>query len=719
MSLKEYRRKRKFAQTPEPRGGRAKGKGPLRFVVHKHAATRTHFDLRLEVDGAFKSWAVPKGPSLLAHDPRLAVRVEDHPLEYGEFEGVIPKGNYGAGTVMIWDQGTYEERGSSDRAESEKAMRSGLAEGHVTILLEGQKLRGEFALVKLKKKGADENAWLLIKKSDAAATRREPVDDDRSVASGRTMAQIAAQAPKKGEVWVPGKGRAKGPRPVTARAASARPAPPPASPPARAAAARPARPPAPAAREPKAARSPIPHRLRPMEPVAAAAPSGKGWIYEHPAGGVRAIAHAEPGKVSLRSRAHLPFERKFPGIVTALRKLRHTVVLDGEIVGSATEATFVVSDLLYLDGRDLRDVPLRERKRKLADLALGEPLARGEWSEKVPAGNGPFVAKRAESLYRSGLSRDWLRFRPSAARASRETDRPPLTHPTKVFWPDEGYTKGDLARYYDAISDTILPYLVDRPQSLHRQPDGIRDEGFFHKDMASFLPRRIETERIVSGSSGKTINYVLCQDRWALLYLVNLGCIELNPWLSRRGSLDRPDFVVIDIDPDDNPFSDVVRVAREVHAVLRAAGAEAWCKTSGASGLHVCIPTGGRCDYDTSRTFAEAVCRVVHAKLPKLTSVERNPAKRRHRIYLDFLQNRRGQTLAAPYCVRPRPGATVSAPLAWTEVKEGLDPRKFTLRTMAARLRRTGDLWKPLLTERVDIEKAMKELSRRFHTVFD
>ena len=701
MSLKEYRRKRKFEKTPEPRGRESRGKGALRFAVQKHAASRTHYDFRIELDGVLKSWAVPKGPSLSPHEPRLAVRVEDHPIDYGSFEGVIPKGNYGAGTVMLWDFGTYIERSSSGRAESEKALRQGLANGHITIVLQGKKLHGEFAVVKIKKKGAEENLWLLIKKQDEAASRDNITREDRSAATGRTMEAIAAQAVAKGEVWLPGKGRASKKSMTEAKP-------------------KPLKAAAPRRKTTTPTREAMPHRIRSMEPVTTpTAPSGSGWLFEKQEGGLRAIAEIERGQAKLYSRALLPFEKKFPDIVRALRSLTHQAVLDGEVVIAGKSHRYLISDVLFLDGVDLRGFSLIERKKRLEGLRLQPPLKIVPSAERLGkvAPSETIVAKRAESRYHSGLTRDWLRFRVGTSKAPSvpSVDRPPLTHLTKVFWAEEGYTKGDLLRYYESIAETILPYLIDRPQSLHRQPGGARDEGFFHKDMTSFLPRRIETERVVSGSSGRTINYVLCQDLWSLLYLVNLGCIELNPWLSRRQHLERPDFVVINLDPDGNPFDEVVEVAREVHSVLKLVGAESFCKTSGATGLHVCVPTGARFSYDETRVFAERVCRVVHQKFPAITSVERNPARRRGRIYLDFLQNRRGQTLAAPYCVRPRPGATVSAPLKWTEVRAGLNPAAFTIQTMAKRLSKVGDLWKDFLNSAVDIEKSMKRLSKRFH----
>jgi bifunctional non-homologous end joining protein LigD len=704
MDLKEYRRKRKFDRTPEPPPRKPRSaKGPLRFVVQKHDASRTHYDFRLELDGTLKSWAVPKGPTLTSNDPRLAVEVEDHPIAYGSFEGVIPKGNYGAGTVMVWDAGTYVERTSQGRQDSEIALRKGLTQGHITFILHGEKLRGEFALIKIKNKQTKDNAWLLIKKHDAEATRRDVLRQERSTQSGRSMKEIAREAIGKGEVWIPGKGRAKKSALVPQKLTS----PPP--------------PPKHSRRGGKI--EALPRRIRVMEPVfATAAPEGRDWKFEVFGAGTRALAEVEPTRVQIYSRSRLPLDAKYPAIVKALRKLGKCALLDGEIVRQGSEFTFAISDLLYLDGKDLRELPQKKRRAFLEKLKLKPPLAlnpeRSLAAELVlPSPSAMIVAKRVGAPYRSGLSRDWLRFRPrnSAPSDKLPSDKPPLTHLDKVFWPREKITKGDLLRYYESVAKVLLPHLADRPQSLHRQPNGIGQEGFFHKDMTSYLPRRIQTVRVQSASSNRTINYALCQDLWSLLYLINLGCIELNPWLSRKTNLEKPDLIVIDLDPDENEFRSVVKVALEVRRILKSVGAESYCKTSGATGLHICIPTGGRYDYDTGRAFAEAVCKVVLAKFPKLTSMERNPAKRRGRIYLDYLQNRRGQTLAAPYCVRPRPGAPVSTPLKWSELKPGLRPESFTIRTTAKRIAAKGDLWAPLLNSAVDIVKCMKRLSRLYH----
>jgi bifunctional non-homologous end joining protein LigD len=467
MSLREYKRKRRFDATPEPQGKKERGPGPLRFVVQKHEARRLHYDFRLELDGVLKSWAVPKGPSLDPNNKRLAVMVEDHPLGYRTFEGVIPEGNYGAGTVIIWDEGTYEAPNTSTRAESEEAVRAGLAKGHVRVVLHGHKLKGEFSLVKLKR-GDKQNEWLLFK-------RTEPDDS--------------------------------------------------------------------------------------------------------------------------------PADR--------------------------------------------------------ADAAT-----------------------------------------------------PTLTHLDKVYWPDEGYTKKDLIGYYRDVAPIVLPYLRDRPESLHRHPNGISAASFFQKDVSKQPPPAwVETVTLFSKNEEKDVRYILCQNEATLLYLANLGCIELNPFNSRLATLDRPDYVVLDLDPVDVPREQLVEAALAVRKVLDRLGADSVCKTSGKRGLHIYVPLGARYDYDQARQFAELVAKLVNQQLPAITSILRSPALRPNRVYLDFLQNRRGQTLAAPYSLRPVPGATVSTPLKWSEVNKRLDPTKFTIRTTRKRLDRVGDLWRPVLGEGIDLEKALRTLS--------
>jgi bifunctional non-homologous end joining protein LigD len=501
VTLKKYQKKRRFDRTPEPRGKKGQARGPLRFVVQKHQASRLHYDFRLELDGVLKSWAVPKGPSLDPNDKRLAIMVEDHPLEYRTFEGTIPQGNYGAGTVMVWDEGPYCSRQTADRNDGEKLLRKGLEKGHLTFLLYGKKLKGEFALIKLKRGG--ENAWLLVKKQDAWASDADVTKENRSAVTNRILDEITNNIRRKRE------------------------------------------------------------------------------------------------------------STKRPG--------------------------------------------------------------------RVPTG--------------------------------AQIAAPILTNLGKVYWPNEGYTKGDLIAYYRDVASILVPYLRDRPQSLHRHPNGITAKSFFQKDVSRQPPPDwMKTVTLPTDAGKGHITYLLCQDEASLLYIANLGCIELNPWNSRVESLENPDYLVIDLDPVNVPFQQVVEAANSVRKTLEKAGAKCLCKTSGKRGLHVYVPLGAKYSSEHARQFAEIIAKLVNQQLPSSTSLARSPSHRQGRVYLDFLQNRRGQTVAAPYSVRPQPGAPVSTPLKWQEVNHRLDPSKFTIRTVGKRIDKLGDLWKPVLAPGVDLEACLERL---------
>lgn len=279
----------------------------------------------------------------------------------------------------------------------------------------------------------------------------------------------------------------------------------------------------------------------------------------------------------------------------------------------------------------------------------------------------------------------------------------------KVFFPKPGYTKGDLLAYYDSVAPIILPYLKDRPMVLHRHPNGAGKKGFFQKDTSELnLPGFAETIDVYSESNDEELRYILVNNRDTLRYVVNLGTIELNPWESRAQSIRRPDFYIIDIDPGGRPFADVIRVALAARDILERSCEAAYVKTSGKSGLHVYVPLDGKYDYKDVRAFSELVCRLIRARFPAITSLERTPAKRRNKIYLDYLRNTFGQTAAAPYSVRPTPLASVSTPLRWSEVKAGLDPQRFTIHTIPPRLKKLGDLWKPVLRKGVDLARAVR-----------
>jgi bifunctional non-homologous end joining protein LigD len=821
MGLKEYWKKRDFTKTAEPQGKTETSSGrQLHFVVQKHAASHLHYDFRLEVDGVLKSWAVPKGPSLNPTDKRLAVQVEDHPYEYRTFEGTIPEGSYGAGTVIVWDEGTYTATNATTAKESEMLMRQGLENGRISFILQGHKLQGEFSLIQLK--GKNRNQWLLIKKNDTHASPVDITEQDNSVRSSRTLKESKkAKNPKKPE----------------------------------------------AAAKQSIEAAPI----KPMLATLVEEPfDHPDWIFEIKWDGYRALAEMNDGKVNLYSRNLHSFNQRFEPIVRSLASLKLNALLDGEIVlfdqkdrpsfqllqnyqrNKTGTLIYCVFDLLYLNGKDLRHLPLIERKEILRTI-LPDDQAHIRYCDHIVAkGKSLFkriaksdfegmMAKEAQSSYQTGRSRAWLKvkthkrqeavvcgftepkgerqnfgslilgvynhdtleyigntgsgfdnqnlaaihkqllsivqtnspfetppkisatvtwvkpqlvceinfaewtdegqmrqpifvdFREDKApkevtrektvpveqilenkkvtshKNSKKSHQPLLTHLEKIYWPQEGYTKGDLIEYYRQVAPYILPYLIDRPQTLHRYPRGIAAPGFFQKDIED-VPDWIRTERVKH--EARDVNYILIDDEASLLYVANLGCIELNPFNSRIQSLDHPDYMVIDLDPENISFDKVIETAQVVHAVLDEIGAPSVCKTSGATGLHIYVPMRSQYPYEMVSQFAHSIVQVVHARLPAITSLERSPQKRKERVYLDYLQNNFGQTLAAPYCVRPKPGAPVSTPLKWSEVKQGLDPAIFTIKTVIKRFNKIGDLFKPILGPGIDLLKCQKKLRK-------
>jgi bifunctional non-homologous end joining protein LigD len=290
-------------------------------------------------------------------------------------------------------------------------------------------------------------------------------------------------------------------------------------------------------------------------------------------------------------------------------------------------------------------------------------------------------------------------------------DRLIFSHLDKVFWPEKGYTKGDLIDYYRAVADVMLPYIKNRPQNMLRQPNGYQGKSFFQKDVGDLPPEWIKKAKVYSESNQKEIEYLVCDSLDSLLYMVQLGCIEINPWNSRVGSLDKPDWVVIDLDPEDVPFHRVVEVANIVRHVTEELGIPSYPKTSGKTGIHIFIPLAAKYDYEQAKKFAEILAHLVHRRTDDITSIERNPAKRQKRIYIDFLQNRESQTLAAPYSVRPTLEATVSTPLIWEELTSRLKPTAFNIKNTIKRLDKVGDLWRPVIEEGVDIAKVLKKMS--------
>ncbi|MES1216026.1 MAG: DNA ligase D [Bacteroidota bacterium] len=924
-SLAKYKEKRSFKKTPEPIGGKNM-EGSLRFVVQKHNATNLHYDFRLEMKGVLKSWAVPKGPSMDPSIKHLAMMVEDHPYDYRTFEGIIPKGNYGAGTVMVWDEGTYEdaEKNFDDKKQQEKDLLHQLNTGKLKFILHGKKLKGEFALVKTAARG--DNAWLLMKLKDKFATTDDITEKDRSVISRKTLEQIAKTSntfyeeknnastdkktsysrainPAKKKIQKPNNGKKKDK--VT---------------------------------DPditpllfKAKKAPFPKNIKPMLATLTERPfDDEAFIYEIKWDGYRAISYLHKGEVEIRSRNELSFTKKFPSIVEALQQWETDAVVDGEIVAlndegradfqqlqgfiknaKAAHLVYYLFDIIWYNGKDVTALPLIERKVLLQNI-LPEDQSIIRYSDHIIKEGKAFfdaaikkglegiMAKRADSEYVIDYrSRNWLKIKSNhqleaiicgftQPRKSRKyfgaiilgryikgelkyighsgsgfdekklkelykkfqaliTDKCPfkimpvtnmpatwlkpklvcevkftewtqeknLRHPIflglredkdatnekaekvvpppvrqeeakpikkkimakakklvdeeiavapkkitagkvvtkgkslpgrsllsqekkevvlsiknhelkftnldKIYFPrlngsvgqaKEKITKRDVLNYYYEMAPYILPYMKDRPQSLNRHPNGIDGMNFYQKNVKDSIADWIPTYPYKSESDGETKQFFVCKDEATLLYLANLGCIEMNPWHSRIQSADRPDWCVIDLDPDGNPFDEVVEVALAVKKLLDSIDVPSYCKTSGATGMHIYIPLGAKYSYDQSRLLAKTIVTIVHNDISSFTSLERTPAKRKKKIYLDYLQNRSIQTIAAPYSLRPKPGATVSTPLQWQEVKKGLSPKKFTFYNIFDRVKIIGDLFSPVLGKGINLEAALKKLNQ-------
>ncbi len=885
MPLAAYKKKRTLATTPEPEGGKATDE-TLHFVVQKHHASRLHYDFRIEFRGVLKSWAVPKGPSLNPKDKRLAVAVEDHPFDYKYFEGIIPKGNYGAGTVIVWDQGTYEPIGASgDKKVMEKALAKQWKAGSLKLALHGKKLKGEFALVRMK--SAEDNAWLLVKHDDRHASEADITRLAKSVISRKTLEEVAdaGKAPQKAKSA--SKRKYQGKKTVEATVQQQV---------------------DPQTREVDVAAvlesAELGKRPKNVSPMLATLVDGPfddpDWEFEVKWDGYRAIATMDRNHVTLVSRNGKSFAEKFPPVFEAIQAWGIRAVVDGEVVaidenGVANfnalqnwrraedgQLVYYVFDLLWYDGKDLTKLPLWQRKALLQQClpdtglirtgfsANGEGIAFFEAVEKL--GLEGMIAKRSDSAYKAGdRSSDWLKvklqgrqeaviggytrnegtskvfsslllgvyhdddlvyvgkvgtgftdqeqrdlmqqFKPLVRKTSpfagnpaydkrsrfnygggkaeavwlrpslvcevrftevtpegvfrhpaflglradkdpatvtaekekqvadaigRPSTQPPkaaggsrlrlagstekkmsrkvggrtltFTNLGKVYWPDAGYTKGDMLDYYARVAKYILPYLKNRPQSLNRFPNGIKGKSFYQKDITDTVPDWVEKYPYRSKGERRLKNYMLCNDQAALLYMANLGTIEMNPWSSTVAKPDHPTWCLLDLDPDTgNTFEQVIEVAQVIRDVLADADIPSYCKTSGSTGLHIYVPFAGKYTYDQSQLFAKWVATQVDAEFA-FTSIERMTSRRKGKVYIDFLQNRPAATLVAPYSLRPKPSATVSMPLYWEEVKKGLRIADFTIENALERIESEGDMFKPVLGKGIDLKKLLKSL---------
>jgi bifunctional non-homologous end joining protein LigD len=790
------------------------------------------------MDGVLKSWALPNGPTLDPEQKRLAVLVEDHPLDYGSFEGTIPAGNYGAGKVILWDRGTYEILGEKSRAEQWKA-------GDLKVRFHGQKLLGDFALVRTKRAGGKD--WLLIKKKDFAARPGwNPEDDIRSVLQG--PADLSA---------IEGAVKAEMP-------------------------------------------SKIEPMLATLVPLSAI-PSGSDWLFEVKWDGYRAICFIKYGTVRMMSRRGNVMDKQFPEVAEALEKgvRADSAVVDGEVValdengvpsfqllqnrtgihksakgGKPHALNFFAFDLLYLDGYDLRGAALIDRRKLLQSIVLPDSIVRysdhfaGKGSELLDAvrekGLEGILAKRASSKYEARRSSEWMKFKvtsqqdfvicgyilgerepfgslvlgyykdkrlvyagnvgsgftqaslksvyeaikplitkkpalsdvpkeigaviwvepklvcvvkftswtdderlrapvfqglrmdaspedtvretaespdkspadatPVADRKPKAADTPLLpadateltltiqgrslkfTNLKKVFYPGDGYTKRDVVNFYAAVADLLVPHLQGRPLSLKRYPDGIEKEFFFQKAVAASFPDWLHSEEIPTGEKAST-RMVIADDKAGLLYLANLGCIDQNPWMSRLGSLDRPDFALIDLDPHHCGYDRIVEAAQLVREKLDLIGLKGYPKTTGGDGMHIYVPLETRYTYEHTRAFTQVLAGWVAAERPDLFTTPRTVAAReKGKVYFDWMQNREGSTISAPYVLRAYPGAPVATPLAWDEVRPGLKPQQFHIGNVLRRFERTGDLFAGVLNKPQRMEKALEKLSRLMAT---
>ena len=526
MSLETYWQKRDFSQTPEPKG-KLSSADKNRFVCQEHHASSLHFDFRLEIGGVLKSWSIRKGPSLNPQIRRLAVPTEDHPVEYLEFQGTIPEGNYGAGEHMIWDSGTFELlEGESAEAQFEN--------GKLKFELRGEKLKGAFSFFKL----GSRDQWLLVKSKDDKAD----------------------------ENW----------------------------------------------------------RLELLQPD----DEGSKFIEE---------TEKKPRR---RTFKPAPKRRENEMVVKTPAKVKK--------------------------GENLQTIA--------AIMKAGKP----EGDHRVKAGEYALE----------------------------------LTNLDKIYWPEEEFTKADLIHYYYEIADYLLPYLNDRPLIMKRYPNGIGGHAFHQHDVDD-VPEFVSTIALLAEDEGEhTVDYIVGGNLQTHLYLANLGAIERHPWHARVDKLDFPDWFVFDLDPGEEvEFETICDVALTTREIIKTLGLESYAKTSGSRGIHVYVPIKAEYSFEKVSDLVERIAEAVARENPRTATAERSRQKRRKtQIYVDFLQNAYGKSVVAPYSVRPRPGATVSAPLDWTEVEEKkISIKDFTIKNMLARVKEKGDLFRPVLSKRQELEEAFEK----------
>ncbi len=857
--LEDYKAKRNFEATPEPQAATPDQPGnaePLLFTIQEHHATHLHWDLRLELDGVLKSWAIPKGPSLNPTDKRLAVMVEDHPFDYATFEGTIPLGNYGAGSVVLWDKGIYcpdepvpgvRQPIWDDRQQAEQLLRQGLIDGKLSLTFKGVKMKGSWALVRLKDSKSE---WLLLKHRDGFESETHDILTE--------------------------KGSINRPKPRNAKPA------------------------------------PFPEDLEPMLAEDGEKPfNHDAWTFELKLDGVRAMAFKNGDHVTLRSRGHQDITARFPEIVEEIKAASfNQAVLDGELVQFDEDGrpnfahmmesyhanhpgpgrpVFILFDILYADGEDVTQSPFQDRRALLESLRPPGPKLKvidsfpahgvAVFEGAVKLGLEGVIAKRLAAPYRPGRrSQDWLKFRAEktedftvigylegrGARSSafrslvlaRKLDegwhycgnvgtgfddatldaiaaklraletpkgvidsitsegvvhwvRPELTarvrfhawtvdgrirfpvfeqlfdgqttharlkepepkppaenpnqatidaltsagpeltltfegHPlkitnlNKVLLPSEaeggpGFTKRDLCLYYARVAQALIPHFTRRPIAYVRYPHGLDGEGFFQKHGGDRVPPFVRTIEIWSETNGKAVQYLTVENLPTLLWLTQLGALEIHPWQSRaeeslyeteeardQSLLTKPDFMVLDLDPytysgsETKPdaisgkiepelnrkgWRQAVEVALKLREVLQAINLTAFLKTSGKTGLHVFVPVETEYSYSQVRAAAKTLGEHLLRLMPGHVTLEYHVKKRPQKVFFDSGQNVMGKTLAGAYSTRPTPGGRVSFPLLWNDL-EAAYPSDFTVETAPKLLAENGDVWADIFSAR-------------------